>query len=561
MRICFRVFIFILLISQSLYAGLLRDEYRNLPPKNRPQYQVEIDLDFENRSYKGVAQIRFEYPFSENKGVVLRLFANSGAEGEKSLSITSIKLDGKEIEFEYKDNTSVEIRGEFRAKKIYTLSIEFEANMPRISDEDSDIFLTSLKQLLGLSGQGASENNYGVFGCSSSVCNMAAPIPSLAKFYGNNWLRAEMNGIGDYQRGDFADYKVNIISDASVTVVNNGIIRKRETMSDGRIKWSFEAESVNDIIFEASTNFDYERREADGILYSFYSCSEVSHKLARLSIDIASEAVNFFSRYYAKYPYNELKIVVVPMTGGAGGVEFPALITVGDFLYKEIEGRETDGRFVSIDLLTQMFEFVIVHEVAHQWFATLIPSDSRKEPYLDEGAASFSAYLYFIHKYGKDEANKILENQIRLNYVMMRLLGYKDQPINTPIEKYENMFQYAGIIYGKAPLFFVKLRELIGEQRFGFLISKWVKERSFKDTNINQLISMFKFNEPQKAPQIDALYKRWFEGVYGDADIGKGSLRDLLKYVTDGKDLDLDIDLDSLKDWLENTFDMFRQYR
>lgn len=560
MNYCFRILI-IFLISCDLSAGLLRDEYKNIVPRNRPIYQVDIELDFENRSYKGVEQIKFEYPFSENRGILLRLFANIGSSFEKNLEINSIKVDGLSVDYKYQNNTAVQVNGDFKGKKLYTITIEFSANMPEILDEDSDIFLSALKQLFTTGNQKVTENNYGVFGCSPSVCNMAAPVPLLAKIYGNNWNASDTNGIGDYQRGDFADYKISIISDPSVFVVSNGNLKKTEKLSDQKIKSIFEAEAVNDIIIEASDSFEYERKEIDGVLYFSYFVSKNNSKLARNALEIASSAINFFSRYYAKYPYNEFKIVSAPMTGGAGGVEFPALITIGDFLYQELYGLDSEGRFISEDLLSQMFEFVVVHEVAHQWFSTLVPSDSRREPYLDEGLASFSAYLYFINKYGVQTANEFLENQIRLNYVMMRLLGYKDMPINTPIGNYENMFQYAGIIYGKAPLFFVKLRELIGEKRFGFLISNWVKERSFKDTNFKQLISMFKFNEMQKTNEIESLYKRWFEGVFGDEDIGKGSIKELLKYINGGKDLNLDIDLDSLKDWLENTFDMFRQYR
>ncbi len=561
MKTLLNTIICLYLLTGTLTAGLLKDEYKNIVPKNRPQYQIEIELDYENRSYKGKERILFDYPFSKNLGIVLRLFANSGTVSEKNLIIKSIRVDGAETDFVYNDNNTVTLKGDFREKKRYRLDIEFSASLPEIPDEDSDIFLTSLKQLLGLSGQKVSENNYGIFGCSSTVCNIATPVPSLAKTGINGWFVTGINGLGDYQRGDFADYNVGVIADSSVVVVSNGVIKKSEKLPDGKIRYSFGAESVNDIILGASASFKYERKEIDGVLYSSYYVSDANHKLALSSIEIASQAVNFFSKYYAAYPYTELKIVSAPMTGGAGGVEFPALITVGDFLYSELQMTQPDGRFVSRDLISQMFEFVVVHEVAHQWFSTLVPSDSRKEPYLDEGLASFSAYLYFQNKYGDKEAKKFLENQIRLNYVMMRLMGYSDLPVSTPVAEYRNMFQYAGIIYGKAPLFFVKLRELIGDSRFGFLISGWVKERSFRDSEMRQLITVLKKNEPQKVSQIEALYSRWFENTYGDADIGKGSLGDLLKFLNEGEDVDIDLNLDNFKDWLENTFDMFRQYR
>lgn len=561
MKIFLRTFLLLLLFGEGIYASLLQSEYKNISPKNKAQYFIDIDLDFDGRSYKGTEKIIFEYPFKKNRGLTLRLPANVGTTVEKNLYIRSVRVNGKESRFSYRNNTTVDVSGEFYLKQRYTIDIEFDAHLPEITDEDPDIFLLSLEQLLGLSNEKVIENNYGIFGCSTSVCNIASVAPSLAKIGGDDFLVLDTNGLGDYQRADFADYQISALSDSSVTIVSNGELKKSEELPDGKVRYLFFADSVNDIVIEASELFEYKRRVINGILYLSYYLPTADNRLADLSIDIASQAAEFYSRYYARYPYSELKIVSVPMTGGAGGVEFPALITVGDFLYNELRDVDFEGRFISKDLISQIFEFVIAHEVAHQWFSTLVPSDSREAPYMDEGLASFSAYLYFVDKYGEMEAKKFLENNIRLNYIMMRLLGYKDMPLKTPIEKYDNMFQYAGIIYGKAPLFFVRLREMLGKERFRFLFSNWVKERSFKDSDITHLISALKKNEPEKSSEIEALYRRWFENTFADTDIGTGSISDLLRFLNDGNDVDINIDMDKLKDWLQDTFDMFREYR
>lgn len=561
MKTVLKAFIIIFILPDALWGGLLRDNYKSIVPKSRPLYQIEIDFDYEKRSYKGKERIIFDYPFAKNMGIILRLFANSCAAPEKSLQIKSIKINGLNSDFIYKNGCTVEIKGDFKEKRRYLIDIEFNALLPEIPEEESDILISSIKELLGIRTQKIEENNYGIFGCSSSVCNMASPIPSLAKISKDGWSVLNNSGLGDYQRGDFADYHIIVLTDISTIVVSNGVNKGLQKLSEGKVKYVFEAESVNEIVIEVSDSFECERREIDGILYSSYYTSKSHRALALSTIDIASQAIDFFSRLYSKYPYTEFKIVTAPMTGGAGGVEFPALITVGDFFYSELYEMPSEGRFIAEDIMSQMFEFVVAHEVAHQWFSTLIPSDARKEPYLDEGFASFSAYLYFKNRYGDKEAKRVLENQIRLNYVVMRLMGYRDLPIITPIEDYKNMFQYAGIIYGKAPLFFVRLRELIGEAVFDALISRWVTERSFKDSSIRHLMTFLKNNEHQKASQIDYFYSRWFENTYGDVDIGKGTLGDILKLLNKGEDIDFDLSIENFKDWLENTFEMFRQYK
>lgn len=563
MRRYIALFIFSFFVSQNLYSQLLIHDYKSRLRRERPRYTAQIDFNSVDNSYKGKERIEFIYPLSSNKGVVLRLFANSGCGEVVNMEILSVRVDKRPAEFKYLDNVTVVVEGDFRSKTFYTLEVEFRSSLPDISEEDSDIFIRALSQLVGSQESNTSEYNYGVFGCSKNVCNIASIVPSLAKVYDDDWSLSDVNGTGDYQRGDFADYRLDIIHSTEILFICNGITMSSEMQKDGRVKTRFVADAVNDIVCEASPDFNFIRREIDGVLYTSYYISDRDRGAADAALKIASDSVSFFSRYFAKYPYSELKIVQAPMTGGAGGVEFPALITVGSFLYGALLGRGPSeyGIYLSKDLINEMFEFVIVHEIAHQWFSTLVPSDSRKEPYLDEGLASFSAYLYFVHRYGEEKGRDILERQIRLNYVMMRLLGLEDMPVNTPIEEYQNMFHYAGIVYGKAPIFFIKLREAIGGDRFKSLLSSWTKERAFRDSNLKQFITMLKSSEPAKAAKIEALYERWINGRFGDEDIGRGNLKDLFKYIGGGRGIDLGIDLNRLRDWLEETFDMFREYR
>ncbi len=553
---------FVILISYRADAQLLLKEYENIISKSRPVYSAEVEFDAEKNSYRGSQTINFVYPLSSNKGLILRLMANTGSATDMNMELISVRLDKEPLKFKYLNNTTVLIEGGFKPQKSYAIQIEFKAELPVISEEETDIFLTSLSNLLGLGENNISGNNYGVFGCSKDVCNLASIIPTLAKVYDDNWSIKNTDGLGDYQRGDFSSFTLDVIRSEDILFVCNGIATASEKKGK-KLRTRYVADSVNDIVCGASSEFNSIRNDVNGILFVSYYIGEANKESAEKALKIASEAVSFFSKYYAKYPYSELKIVQSPITGGAGGVEFPAFVTIGSFLYGDISksGLSDSELYVSKDIMDEMFEFVIVHEVAHQWFSTLVPSDSRKEPYLDEGLASYSAYVYFENKYGGAKGEDILMTQIRLNYIMMRLLGLEDLPISTPIEKYKNMFQYAGIVYGKAPLFFVKLRELIGANRFRFLLSSWTRERAFKDSYLRQLINMLKLNEPAKASQIESVYKRWIEGAFGDEDIGKGDLKDLLKYISGGKDLDLDISIDKLRDWLEETFEMFRQYR
>ena len=77
-------------------------------------------------------------------------------------------------------------------------------------------------------------------------------------------------------------------------------------------------------------------------------------------------SVQALSARYGAYPYPALTLAVTP--GLRGGIEYPGHI---------MQGPATNARTTP-------------HEVAHQWFYSLVGSDQGRDPWLDEGLASWA---------------------------------------------------------------------------------------------------------------------------------------------------------------------------
>ncbi|WP_242069364.1 hypothetical protein [Paenibacillus dendritiformis] len=86
-------------------------------------------------------------------------------------------------------------------------------------------------------------------------------------------------------------------------------------------------------------------------------------------IDEAFKAITFFSEKFGPYDYPEFRIVESHVEGVA--VEFSRLIQMG--LVSAQDDPENKTAFV--------------HEIAHQWFHSIIGNDSEHESFLDEGFA------------------------------------------------------------------------------------------------------------------------------------------------------------------------------
>lgn len=80
----------------------------------------------------------------------------------------------------------------------------------------------------------------------------------------------------------------------------------------------------------------------------------------------AVRAIDDFSRRFGPYPWDRYTIAVAP--GLNGGIEYPMLVSAGTGSY----GRSTS------------------HEVGHQWFYGLVGNDQARDPWLDEGLATWA---------------------------------------------------------------------------------------------------------------------------------------------------------------------------
>jgi hypothetical protein len=78
-------------------------------------------------------------------------------------------------------------------------------------------------------------------------------------------------------------------------------------------------------------------------------------------------ALRDLSRRYGAYPWPTLSLAVLPGLG-ASGIEYPAMIFQGP----------------------QSLNWATVHEVAHQWFYGLVGNNQARDPWLDEGIASWA---------------------------------------------------------------------------------------------------------------------------------------------------------------------------
>jgi aminopeptidase N len=211
-----------------------------------------------------------------------------------------------------------------------------------------------------------------------------------------------------------------------------------------------------------------------------------------MALEVASNAIEDFSAHYAPYPYTEFDIVSTPTL--ALGIEYPGMIAITSRIYDV----NNDYRGVPASIY---MESTVAHEAGHQWFYNLVGDDQLDDPWLDESLTQFATLQYFSDEHGpsgEEGFRKSLEGR-------WENVGKADIPIGLPVAAYSGQ-EYGAIVYGRGPLFFVALRDKMGQEVFDQFIKDYTETLSW-DIATPEILKAIA--EKHCGCDLTALFEEW----------------------------------------------------
>ncbi len=282
----------------------------------------------------------------------------------------------------------------------------------------------------------------------------------------------------------------------------------------------FHQENVHDFAWFADPNWIVRKGElflADSTrsvtLWSMYLPKNA--ELWEKSIEYIHDAGYWYSKFYGDYPYNHITAVDGDMSAG-GGMEYPNITVISSGGSKDI------------------LELVIMHEVGHNWFYSILGSDEREHPWMDEGINEYANIKYWEKKYlDQNERFTLMEfpqNKLGIGKNLsfrwaLAYMGYvgranpgNDQPITLASEQI-NPGNYGSIIYGKTGLCFRYLQHYLGEEKMDEIMQDYYETWKFKHpypedfqtivkSNVSEDLSWFFFDLLNSTNVIDYSIKR-----------------------------------------------------
>jgi hypothetical protein len=332
-------------------------------------------------------------------------------------------------------------------------------------------------------------DGYGQFSSANGIMALPNVYPLIPVYDDEGWNVELAPPYGDAVYSDVALYHVQVRAASDQTVVASGSAVARMEDSDGTVTTTFVSGPMRDFVVVMSSDFVTSTDTVDGVRVTSYYVGQDAEGGDR-ALSYAVDAMRVFNEYFGPYPYSELDVVETPTT--AGGIEYPGLVVIAQRLYDQ------GGGFA---------EFVVAHEVAHQWWYALVGNDQVDEPWLDEALAQYSTLLYYEEVRGSRVAEEVRRRSFEEPYERLVSEGL-DAPVGQPVRAFSGE-DYGPVVYGKGPLFFQALRDEVGDAEFQSLLRAYLDAFRYGIATPEGFLGVA---EKVSDRELDSLYQKWILG-------------------------------------------------
>ncbi len=334
------------------------------------------------------------------------------------------------------------------------------------------------------------EGGYRTFGEINGVLALPSAYPMIPPRDAHGaWSLPPVPDFGDVVYSESALFLARIRIPARLQAAVTGVC-ERSAEEAGAVLLTCVAGPVRDFAVHLSETYRHSETavpSAFGEPIRLRAYWQAQHeKSGRQMMAHAADALAFFETRFGPYPYREL--TVFESTTPVGGIEYPMASGVtpqpGDEMY---------------------FEWLTIHEVAHQWWYGLVGSDPTREAWLDEALTQYSTLLLIEAKDGLEAAR-----QRRQRFFVDRAAGELRERGPMVIARPSAAFPrlaYAPAVYGRAPMFFEDVRVSVGDERFFAWLRRYLAAKRYGLASAEDLL--YAADAEQIGGQVRDAHRRW----------------------------------------------------
>lgn len=343
------------------------------------KYDIVLEPNFDAKSIKGSNKISLTIE-KDVKNPTFQIDLQKPMKADKitaSFPITDKKVDGDFIFLSTKKN--------FKKGETYTIDIDYSGN-PLIAkhapwdggwifnkDKNGNPWMTAADEGIGAS--------------------IWLPVKDI-------WSDEPNNGI-----------TFKIITPKDLVGVANGRLIKQENVGDKK-SWTWEVKNpINDYSIIPSigkyVNFKDTFDGEEGKLDLDYWVLDYNLDKAKKQFEQVQAMMKAFEHWFGPYPFykDSYKLVESPHLG----MEHQSNVAYGNKYQNGYLGRDLSGTGIGLK-----WDYIIIHETGHEWFANNITAKDQADMWIHESFTTYSETLFVDHLFGKADGNQYLQG-IRKN--------------------------------------------------------------------------------------------------------------------------------------------------
>ena len=381
-------------------------------------YDLSMKVDISNKSIKGTNTITYKV-LNENQLMQIDL--------QPPMKITAVKQDANSLTFRRDGNVYyIKLTKKQQIDSINKITIAYEGIPKESENPPWDDGLTWSKDKNG--------NDFIATSCQGGGASI--------------WWPCKDHMYDEPEKG----VKLSITTPDHLTGVANGRlinIIKNQNKSKTYV-WEVENPINNygvNINIGDFVHFNEKYLGEQGELDCDYYVLSYNLEKAKKQFKQAQKMLKAFEYWFGPYPFYEdsFKLVEVPYLG----MEHQSSVTYGNQFQNGYNGRDLSGSGWGLK-----FDFIIIHESGHEWFANSITYKDIADMWIHESFTAYAENLYLDYYFGTKASNEYV--------VGTRLLIRNDRPI---IGVYDVNYAGSGDMYYKGANMLHTLRQVVNDDK------------------------------------------------------------------------------------------------
>ncbi|MBK9285625.1 MAG: T9SS type A sorting domain-containing protein [Sphingobacteriaceae bacterium] len=410
------------------------------------KYTINLEIgNFSTKDIKGNTAIRFAPKMNNQNHIRLDLL---------KLTIDSVKENNSALLYSYNDTI---------------LKVNFLAAKNVVDTSTITVYYK---------GQPSADQLWGGFyfdntGGAEYAYNLGVGFSAKPHNFGRVWFPCFDNFV------EHSKYEFNITCDTARKAYCNGVLMSNVVNGAKRTRnWIMNQEIPSYLASVSVAKYTQVNLTANTLL------GPKPVNLVGVAGDTAAMKVGFtnllncitgFENYFGPYKWNRVGYCLVPFNSGAmehaTNISYPRAVA-GNIAYESV---------------------LMAHELAHHWWGDLVTCETQEDMWINEGMATFCAYMFLEWQYGK---NSYLSSVKSEHMQLVHHLHHKEGGFRA-ISGIPHSLTYGDYVYKKGADMIHTLRGYMGDAAFFNACKYTMIQKELKNVNTLELRDLFQTSSGQ----------------------------------------------------------------